>query len=130
MGILCSDSLGTIWEHLKKSKRGNCLTIKQLPLLQVPGAGVEPAHPFGHWCLRPTRLPIPPSGLGIAPMELLPLFVAAGEKPDRNWRGDRPRIKVCKGRVNYAKKQTGWWPLRKIVTNFCQAFLLRAAIPN
>ena len=29
----------------------------------VPGAGVEPAHPFGHWCLRPTRLPIPPSGL-------------------------------------------------------------------
>ena len=32
--------LGTIWEHLKKSKRGNCLTIKQLPLLQVPGAGV------------------------------------------------------------------------------------------
>ena len=28
----------------------------------VPGAGVEPAHPFGHWCLRPTRLPIPPSG--------------------------------------------------------------------
>ena len=54
--------LGTIWEHLKKSKRDNCLTIKQLPLLQVPGAGVEPAHPFGHWCLRPTRLPIPPSG--------------------------------------------------------------------
>lgn len=30
--------------------------------LFVPGAGVEPAHPFGHWCLRPTRLPIPPSG--------------------------------------------------------------------
>ena len=30
---------------------------------QVPGAGVEPAQPRGHWCLRPTRLPIPPSGL-------------------------------------------------------------------
>ena len=29
----------------------------------VPGAGVEPAQPRGHWCLRPTRLPIPPSGL-------------------------------------------------------------------
>ncbi len=28
----------------------------------VPGAGVEPAQPCGHWCLRPTRLPIPPSG--------------------------------------------------------------------
>ena len=28
----------------------------------VPGAGVEPAQPRGHWCLRPARLPIPPSG--------------------------------------------------------------------
>jgi site-specific DNA recombinase len=28
----------------------------------VPRAGVEPARPCGHWCLRPTRLPIPPSG--------------------------------------------------------------------
>ena len=55
--------LGIIWEHLKKSKRGNYLIVKQLPLLQVPGAGVEPAQPCGHWCLRPTRLPIPPSGL-------------------------------------------------------------------
>ena len=27
---------------------------------------VEPAHPFGHWCLRPTRLPIPPSGPVVA----------------------------------------------------------------
>ena len=40
-----------------------CKTDVLLPLLVVPGAGVEPAHPFGHWCLRPTRLPIPPSGL-------------------------------------------------------------------
>ena len=31
----------------------------------VPGAGVEPAQPRGHWCLRPARLPIPPSGLRI-----------------------------------------------------------------
>ena len=28
----------------------------------VPEAGVEPAQPCGHWCLRPARLPIPPSG--------------------------------------------------------------------
>ncbi len=27
----------------------------------VPGAGLEPACPCRHWCLRPTRLPIPPS---------------------------------------------------------------------
>lgn len=29
----------------------------------VPRAGIEPARTFVHWCLRPTRLPIPPSGL-------------------------------------------------------------------
>jgi site-specific DNA recombinase len=28
----------------------------------VPGAGVEPAQYCYHWCLRPTRLPIPPPG--------------------------------------------------------------------
>ena len=55
-------AVGTIWEHLKKNKRSNCLKIKQLLLFVVPGAGVEPAQPRGHWCLRPARLPIPPSG--------------------------------------------------------------------
>ena len=44
MGILCSDSLGTIWEHLKKSRKGNYLIFKQLPFLVVPGAGIEPAR--------------------------------------------------------------------------------------
>ena len=28
----------------------------------VPGAGVEPARVLPHRCLRPARLPIPPSG--------------------------------------------------------------------
>jgi hypothetical protein len=28
----------------------------------VPGAGIEPARELPHWFLRPTRLPIPPSG--------------------------------------------------------------------
>ena len=28
----------------------------------VPRAGVEPARELPHWCLRPARLPIPPSG--------------------------------------------------------------------
>jgi hypothetical protein len=27
----------------------------------VPRTGFEPARPFGHWILSPTRLPIPPS---------------------------------------------------------------------
>jgi hypothetical protein len=28
----------------------------------VPGAGIEPARVLPHWFLRPTRLPVPPSG--------------------------------------------------------------------
>ena len=28
----------------------------------VPEVGIEPTRPCGHWCLRPTRLPVPPSG--------------------------------------------------------------------
>lgn len=30
------------------------------PTASVPWAGVEPARVLPHWCLRPTRLPIPP----------------------------------------------------------------------
>ena len=32
-------------------------------LFLVPRAGIEPAWVLPHWCLRPARLPIPPSGL-------------------------------------------------------------------
>ena len=39
------------------------LKTKQLTTPIVPRAGIEPARTFVHWCLRPTRLPIPPSGL-------------------------------------------------------------------
>ena len=46
--------------HKTNSPNDSLLIIWRV--LVVPGAGVEPAHPFGHWCLRPTRLPIPPSG--------------------------------------------------------------------
>lgn len=35
---------------------------KSVSSVSVPGAGIEPAQPCGHWCLRPARLPIPPSG--------------------------------------------------------------------
>ena len=28
----------------------------------VPGTGLEPAQPYGHWSLKPARLPISPSG--------------------------------------------------------------------
>ena len=38
------------------------LKPQALCLKFVPGAGVEPARTCVHWCLRPARLPIPPSG--------------------------------------------------------------------
>ena len=41
---------------IKKGESSNTLSNS------VPGAGIEPAQPCGHWCLRPARLPIPPSG--------------------------------------------------------------------
>lgn len=40
----------------------------------VPGTGIEPVRSCNHWCLRPTRLPVPPPGrfteLGSAKVEL------------------------------------------------------------
>ena len=35
----------------------------------VPGAGIEPARVLPHWFLRPTRLPIPPSGQLFRPLQ-------------------------------------------------------------
>lgn len=45
-----------------KLKIANNLIKQLLAIFLVPGAGVEPARHCCHWCLRPTRLPIPPSG--------------------------------------------------------------------
>ena len=43
-------------------KNQKSLITNSLSGISVPRAGVEPARPCGHWCLRPTRLPIPPPG--------------------------------------------------------------------
>ena len=53
---------------------------KSVSSVSVPGAGIEPAQPCGHWCLRPARLPIPPSG----PLFQVSLF-------------ERPAVSVNKG---------------------------------
>ena len=54
--------MGTIWEQIVKKKRAKYLTYKYLALFLVPRPGVEPGWMLLHWCLRPARLPIPPSG--------------------------------------------------------------------
>ena len=45
---------------LKEKNAHNHMTISVL--FFVPRAGIEPARICIHWCLRPARLPIPPSG--------------------------------------------------------------------
>jgi hypothetical protein len=45
--------------HDKKKEETN---EKSVSSVSVPGAGIEPAQHRCHWCLRPARLPIPPSG--------------------------------------------------------------------
>jgi hypothetical protein len=48
-------------ELQKKKTEGS--DEKSVSSVSVPGAGIEPAQHCCHWCLRPARLPIPPSGL-------------------------------------------------------------------
>jgi hypothetical protein len=47
-------------ELQKKKTEGS--DEKSVSSVSVPGAGIEPAQHCCHWCLRPARLPIPPSG--------------------------------------------------------------------
>jgi hypothetical protein len=47
-------------ELQKKKTEGS--DKKSVSSVSVPGAGIEPAQHCYHWCLRPARLPIPPSG--------------------------------------------------------------------
>ena len=46
----------------EKQKSLEFVVIKAFNIDSVPGAGVEPAQYCYHWCLRPARLPVPPSG--------------------------------------------------------------------
>ncbi len=44
------------------NKKAFCTKYHTKGFQFVPGAGLEPARHCCHWCLRPTRLPIPPPG--------------------------------------------------------------------
>ena len=48
-----------IYKVMRRKKRRKLKTF----FASVPRAGIEPAWRLIHWCLRPARLPIPPSGL-------------------------------------------------------------------
>lgn len=51
---ISSESMGS--ENKKNGEASNSADSS----VSVPWAGVEPARVLPHWCLRPTRLPIPP----------------------------------------------------------------------
>ena len=46
----------------KEKEKCKCLKIKHLHFVWYPEPGSN-RHGLLHWCLRPARLPIPPSGL-------------------------------------------------------------------
>ena len=65
----CGENVGKMWgkcgENVGKNqanKKAKRLTINHLAFHSVPRPGVEPGWMLLHWCLRPARLPIPPSG--------------------------------------------------------------------
>ena len=47
-----------------KRKRVKCLIVSSLILFMYPDPGSN-RDGLLHWCLRPARLPIPPSGRGV-----------------------------------------------------------------
>ena len=57
--IVCRAATGATPPAKGKRKKRKTLIF----LFFVPRAGVEPAQGWTYWCLRPARLPIPPSGL-------------------------------------------------------------------
>ena len=59
-GRICRRTDRAATRQYENRRRVNHVTVSDFII--VPGAGVEPARHCCHWCLRPTRLPIPPSG--------------------------------------------------------------------
>jgi site-specific DNA recombinase len=51
-------------EYYEQNKKREIKNIFDLPA-SVPSAGIEPASPCEHRCLRPARLPVPPAGHSI-----------------------------------------------------------------
>ena len=60
------NNLGT---YIQKKKRAKYLIRKYLALFLYPDPGSN-RDGFPHWCLRPARLPIPPSGLFVSRLRL------------------------------------------------------------
>ena len=63
MSIIPKTAHSVVQTWCKKEKeKCKCLKIKHLHFVWYPEPGSN-RHGLLHWCLRPARLPIPPSGL-------------------------------------------------------------------
>ena len=66
----------------KGKRKMQVFEIKHLHFVWYPEPGSN-RHGLLHWCLRPARLPIPPSGL-VASGELLSLDALTSRREDRH----------------------------------------------
>ena len=57
------ENVSAIFQHKKQKTLISYSLTRVYLLFLVPRPGVEPGWKWIHWCLRPARLPIPPSGL-------------------------------------------------------------------
>jgi hypothetical protein len=73
----CGENVGKI----QAKEKAKLLIIQHLAFILVPRPGVEPGWMLLHWCLRPARLPIPPSG------HLFFVFVCKGKHNFLNTQG-------------------------------------------
>ena len=74
----------------KEKEKCKCLKIKHLHFVWYPEPGSN-RHGLLHWCLRPARLPIPPSGL---------VASVGSETPWRMLKVVDLLVKVCKDIAN------------------------------
>ena len=56
------ENVSAIFQHKKQKTLISYSLTRVYLLFLVPRPGVEPGWMLLHWCLRPARLPIPPSG--------------------------------------------------------------------
>ncbi len=74
------ENVSAIFQHKKQKTLISYSLTRVYLLFLVPRPGVEPGWMLLHWCLRPARLPIPPSGhlcFSIAIAKVVIFFIPA-----------------------------------------------------
>ena len=102
----------------------------------IPEVGLEPTSPLGQWILNPPRLPIPHSGVGIAPGDSNaappPWLRSRGDAPMKHGnprQADLPRktCPACQRAFTWRKKWERDWDRVKYCSKACAARAKRGA---